>query len=83
MATSCVYAGDKCGAENSKKDTPPGVYTFALCVMANGSLGDSLIGEVSAFGDSLFACPKSKQKGHASLNAPQGKRKPTHNNLYY
>jgi hypothetical protein len=38
---------------------------------------------VGAFGESLFECPKSNPKGHASLNAPQGKRRPAHNNHNY
>jgi hypothetical protein len=32
----------------------------------------------------FFVCPKKEpKKGHASLNAPQGKRRPAHNNHNY
>jgi hypothetical protein len=39
--------------------------------------------DVGAFGESLFACPKSNPKGHASLIAPQEKRLPAHNSHIY
>jgi hypothetical protein len=39
-----------------------------------------------AFGESLFACPKSNPKRHASSRhggTPQGKRRPAHNSQNY
>jgi hypothetical protein len=50
-------------------------------VMVNFEVG--FLFDVGAFGEFLFACPKRNQKRHASLIAPQGKRRPAHNGLYY